>query len=402
MLTNFWSTQNILTDLIDPNITILYKMGDRRHYGNYRGVSLLSVVGKMFADIILQRLKNPAELIYAQSQSRYRSGRSTINGIFTVRQLMEKSRKQRRSMYIAFVDFTKAFDTLSRDLLYRYLGRLGCPAKFFRIIKKLYTNVQARLVVDGELTSPFEYNSGVKQGCTLAPTLYGICAAALHWLAYKDIKDTHSIQVRFRYDGDLFNLRRLKSKTKVLAVYFREAQYSEDVAIFSDTPAGLQILLTDYNDLARKMGLYINTKTTETMCIGPEAEFFIDQTKLTNVNRFRYLGSYVANDCSLKEELTARIQATSCAFGRLRHRIFDSYDLTYLTKVKVYNQCLMPLLMYGSETWKLNHEQVRQLRTVQQRHIRRILKIKWDHYFSNEEVFGRACAEDIEIFLVRS
>ena len=150
------------------------------------------------------------------------------------------------------------------------------------------------------------------------------------------------------------------------------------------------------------MGLCINTTKTETMCIGPEAEFFIDQIKLENVNNFKHLGSYVTNDCSMKDYLTARIQTTSCAFGRLRHRVFDSHDLTYLTKVKVYNQCLMPLLMYGSETWTLNYQQVRQLRTVQQRHLRRILKIKWDHYISNEEALARACVEDIEILLVRS
>ena len=91
MVTIFWSTENIPTDLINPNITILCKKGDRSHCGNYRGISLLSVVGKVFANIILQRLKNLAELIYAQSQSGYRSGRSTIDGIFTLRQLMEKS-----------------------------------------------------------------------------------------------------------------------------------------------------------------------------------------------------------------------------------------------------------------------------------------------------------------------
>ena len=364
MVTIFWSTENIPTDLIDPNITILYKKGDRSLCGSYRGLSLLSVVGKIFA-----------ELIYAQSQSKYRSGRSIVDGIFTPRQLMENSREQRRNMYIAFVDFTKAFDTVSRDLLYGILGRLGCPAKFVGIIKKLHTNVHERPVVDGELTSPFEYNSGVIQGCKLAPTLYGIYAAVLLWLAYKDIKHTNSIQVSSRYDGDFFDLRRLKSKTKVLAMYIREAQYADDIAIFTDTTAGLQTLLTAYNDLAREMGLCINTEKSETMCIGPEAEYFIDQTKLKNVNRFKYLGSYVANDCSIEDGLTVRIQATSCAFGRLRHRVFDSHDLTCLAKVKVYNQCLMLLLMYGSETWTLNHQQVRQLRTVQQRHLRRILKI---------------------------
>ena len=148
---------------------------------------------------------------------------------------MEKSREQRRNMYIAFVDFTKAFDTVNRDLLYAILVRLGCPAKLVRIIKKLYTNVHARLVVDDELTSPFEYNSGVKQGCKLAPTLYGIYAAVLLWLAYKDIKHIHSIQVRFRYDGDLFDLKRLKVRPKS-SPYTSERHYMQTTWQFSVTP----------------------------------------------------------------------------------------------------------------------------------------------------------------------
>ena len=85
------------------------------------------------------------------------------------------------------------------------------------------------------------------------------------------------------------------------------------------------------------MGLRINTSKTGIMCIEPEAEFPIDHTKLKNVDSFKYLRSYVANDCSMKEELTARIQVTSSAFGRLRHRVFDSYDLTFQIKVKVYS-----------------------------------------------------------------
>ena len=88
-----------------------------------------------------------------------------------------------------------------------------------------------------------------------------------------------------------------------------------DIAIFSDTAPGLQLLLTEYNSLARQMGLRINTSKTETMCFGTNADFFIDDTKLANVTRFKYLGSYVTNDCSMNEELASRIQATSCAFG---------------------------------------------------------------------------------------
>ena len=58
--------------------------------------------------------------------------------------------------------------------------------------------------------------------------------------------------------------------------------------------------------------------------------------------------------------------------------------------------------MYGSETWTLYQHEVRQLRTIQQRHLRLILKIKWDHFISNEEVLKLAGTEDIEVLFVRS
>ena len=138
------------------------------------------------------------------------------------------------------------------------------------------------------------------------------------------------------------------------------------------------------------------------MCIGNTADFFVDGTKLANVTRFKHLGSYVSSDCSMKEELASRIQAMSCAFGRLRKRVFDSHDLTPLTKVAVYNQCLMPLLMYGSETWTPYQHEVMQLRTTQQRHLCLILNIKWDDYISNEEVLRRADVKDMEVMLVRT
>ena len=132
------------------------------------------------------------------------------------------------------------------------------------------------------------------------------------------------------------------------------------------------------------------------------SRFLHYNVKLKNVNRFKYLGSYVTNDCGMIDEVTSRIQALSCAFGRLRQRVFHSHDLTTSTKLKVYNQCLTPLLMYGSETWTPYQHQVRKLRTIQQRHLRSIMKIKWDHYVSNEEVLSKANIKDIETVLVNS
>ena len=135
---------------------------------------------------------------------------------------MQKSREHRKNLYIAFVDFVKAFDRVNRDLLLIILGKLGCPPKFIRIIRKLYTDVSARLIMDGELTQSFQYNRGVKQGCKLARTLFGMYPAVLLLLAFKDIRYKFRVQISFRYDGDLFDLLRLKAKSKALTEFIRE------------------------------------------------------------------------------------------------------------------------------------------------------------------------------------
>ena len=163
-----------------------------------------------------------------------------------------------------------------------------------------------------------------------------------------------------------FNLRRLKAKTKTFIDFIREAQYAGNIVIFSDSALGLQSLLTAYNNMAKRMGLSINIKKTETMSIGPEEQFFIDGMPIKSVNHFKYLGSIVTSDCSVNAELITRIQAVSCPYGRLRERVFNSHDLTLSTKLKVYVQCLTPLLTYGCETWTLYRYHINQLRTVQQ------------------------------------
>ena len=73
------------------------------------------------------------------------------------------------------------------------------------------------------------------------------------------------------------------------------------------------------------------------MSIGTQVVFQVNNVKLTRVDRFKYLGSYVSRDCMMNEEIHARIQNASCAFGRLRKRVFDCRELTVKTKVKVYD-----------------------------------------------------------------
>ena len=86
----------------------------------------------------------------------------------------------------------------------------------------------------------------------------------------------------------------------------------------------------------------------------------------------------------------------------MKERVFDDRDLTVSTKISVYKQCLLPILLYGSETWTLYSHEIKQLRSVQQRHLRSILNIRWNDFISNETVLARANVEDIKTLLAQS
>ena len=108
-------------------ITLYKNKCDRSDCNSYRGISLLSIIGKVFARVVLVRLQVLAECIYPETQCGFRSKRSTVDMIFSIRQLQEKCREQQMPLYIAFIHLTKAFDLVSRQGLFQLLKKIGYP-----------------------------------------------------------------------------------------------------------------------------------------------------------------------------------------------------------------------------------------------------------------------------------
>ena len=241
-----WKEGAVPQDMRDAKIVTLYKnKGDRSDCNNYRGISLLSVVGKVFARVILVRLQKLAERIYPESQCGFRAERSTIDMVFSLRQLQEKCREQQMPLYIAFIDLTKAFDLVSREGLFRILSKIGCPPKLHSLIESFHANMQGTVQFNGRTSESFNINSGVKQGCVLAPTLFGIFFAFLLKHAFGASKE--GIYLHTRSDGRLFNLARLRAKTKVREALIRDMLFADDAAVACHTQQALQSLMDHFS-----------------------------------------------------------------------------------------------------------------------------------------------------------
>ncbi|CAI2737188.1 unnamed protein product, partial [Dicrocoelium dendriticum] len=211
-----WIEEEVPSELKDALVLPLYKgKGSKQCCTNYRGINLLSCVGKVIARILLNRLVSQiVEPNVAEEQCGFRSGRSTIDMVFAARQLQEKCRERHQPLYSLFVDFTKAFDTVNREALWLVLGKFGCPRKFVSLIECLHSGMRARVQLSGETSDDFTVVSGVKQGCVLAPALFNIYLHAMLSCAF-DAACAYGVRVEHRIDGGLLNIRRFGARTLV-------------------------------------------------------------------------------------------------------------------------------------------------------------------------------------------
>ncbi|XP_068671353.1 uncharacterized protein [Montipora foliosa] len=284
--------------------------------------------------------------------------------VFAVRQIQEKYSEQNMSLYAVFIDLTKAFDTVNREALRVILGKLGCPAKFVKLIQQFHDDMTGEVIVDGVTSKDLEFG----------------------------------IYIRYRLDGSLFDLRRLSARTKTLERLQIEALFADDCALMVHKENHLQVITDKFSEAAKLFGL---CKTEVLLQPAPasspqQPSITIDDTQLKNVKSFRYLGSIISNDGSLDKEITTRIQKANQALGRLRTKVLQHKGLRLATKLKVYKAVDISSLLYGCETWTLYRRHVKQLEQFHTQSLRSIMRIRWQDPVTNQEVLDRANSTNIE------
>ena len=178
--------------------------------------------------------------------------------------------------------------------------------------------MRATVIDNGDISDSFPVTDGVKQGCVLAPTLFSMVFAAMLHDASQDNDD--GIQLKYRTDGGVFNLRRLKAKTKVT---LRELLFADDCALNSNTEAEMQQCVNHFSRACDNFGFTISTKKTEVMHqpaprkMYHEPHIFVNDEPLKATNYFTYLGSTLSREANIDVEVNNILSKANSAFGRL-------------------------------------------------------------------------------------
>ena len=167
----------VIPDWVLGMIVPIYKDGPKLETTNYRGITLISCLGKLFLSVLNNRLLLFAteHNLLSSSQLGFVPGNRTSDAHIIIHNLVKKvCHRDGAKIYSCFVDFKKAFDFIPRDILLNKLLKVGITGKFFNILRHVYTTDKACIKLQNSRSEFFELDMGVRQGCVLSPLLFNI------------------------------------------------------------------------------------------------------------------------------------------------------------------------------------------------------------------------------------
>ena len=221
--------EKIPDDWINAEVIILFKKGDISNIENYRPISLLSQMYKLFTRIIANRLTNKLDSYQPVEQAGFRKGYSTVEHLQTLRLLIEKATEYDIPLHLAFVDFQKAFDCIETHAFLKAMDRARIDSRYTNIIKNIYQNATFHVKIDEELqTNKIKIQRGVRQGDPISPKLFT--------LALEDVfKELAWEKKGIRIDGS----------------YLNNLRFADDIVLISSDVSELGEMLEQLNNAAK-------------------------------------------------------------------------------------------------------------------------------------------------------
>ncbi len=332
ILSNIW----IKKDWILSIITALHKKGPKDNPNNYRGIALMSCMIKLFLSIInnrvSQHIKDKKTL--SSGQLGFVTGNRTSDPHIILNNIVHKYCHQgKKKIYGCFIDFSKAFDNVPRDILLQKLKKAGVDGKVFEIIRTIYEEDMMSVKIGNKFSKPFKPNKGVRQGCVLSPNLFNIFLS--------------DIQATFDKCGHNIKL----GSTEISSLL-----WADDILLLSTSKEGLQAKLNNLADYCKENKLDVNTDKTKVMIFSKTGrllkdKFYFKKETLENVREYKYLGFIVTPSGEIRTGLQDLRNRALKALTKIRKALGTHFHYNISNSIHLFNYMVKPILLYCSDYW---------------------------------------------------
>lgn len=338
----------------------LHKDGDATSFDNWRPITLLSSLGKLFEHVVLRRVAPQLLPSLAPSQAGFRAGADeqafSLVEALRLRVASRGPRGRRPRPLVAFVDLRKAFDTVWRAGLLWKLRARGVRQSEWFAIEALLSNTWSRVRLPAGTSPPWEGDAGVRQGSVLSPLLFLI------------------------FIDDLAQELSVVPGVSLPTCSLSSLLYADDIAILADDEAALQRALDIVGAWASRWRMTIGTGPRKTAVMrflhGPQegmSPFVLAGRRLPWVSEYKYLGVTIDRGLTLQRHVAvrgalARSALFSCCGWAARER------LPLATLLRLFECFVLPKLMWGMENVALSPARCRELDAWQRRLGRWLLR----------------------------
>ena len=266
-----------------------------------------------------------------KEQAGFRSGFSTIDHIQVISQLQEKADEYNIPLCFAFVDYEKAFDSIEFNPLFESLENQGVEAAYITLLRDLYNGATSTLKLHRD-SDKIKLQRGVRQGDNISPKLFTAC-----------LQD--AIINKINWEGKGINID---------GEHLSHLIFADDIVLVAKSPEELESMLTDIHLASKSVGLSMNLSKTKVMLneSATTSTVAVDGNTIEKVDRYVYLGKTVTQAGDLLPEIKRCIALGWAAFSKVAN-IMKSRKASTNVKRKVHNEYVLPVMVYGSETWAL-------------------------------------------------
>ncbi len=291
-------------------------------------------------------------------QGAFHQDRRCEDNIFCLKGICAIRRSKKLKMYLAFIDISKAFDTVKRPLLFAHLWSQGIQGKIWKVIRALYARVDNKVIFGSFESDPFQVLNGVKQGCVLSPCLFNIVIADLDSM----LGDQDGIHINGH---------------KIHGLY-----YADDIILISDSENSLQNMLDVAANFAEKWGLSYNDTKSKVMVIGKRIKdrgWALGDKWIYKTNSYCYLGVFMNR--SLKDSYHINSHITKKADKMdpyMRYTLAKHHDIKRIELADtIWQKIVLPSLTHGAGVWFADTKSSKdKLSSIQYRFAKAALKIK--------------------------